>query len=121
MVSSQKAQYPEKGHCTSIWYFLVVLDGAQRVHVAPKFEQVMGQTHQTPLTTDIVQAAQQKPAETPRFFDLSKHRFHDHFTPGIQGSSCGGRTFAAMHSCAVTGGSVTAASGTWWRWRPVAL
>jgi hypothetical protein len=49
----------------------------------------MGQTHQTPLTSNMVQATQQKPAKTTRFFDLTKHRFHDHFAPGIQGSPCG--------------------------------
>jgi hypothetical protein len=44
----------------------------------------MSQTDQTPLTPNVVQAAQQKPSETPRFFDLSKHRFDDHFASAVQ-------------------------------------
>ena len=49
----------------------------------------MGQTHQTPLTPNIGQAAQQKPAKTPRFFDLTQHRFHEHCAPGLQGPPFG--------------------------------
>ena len=60
-------------------------DRDRRTRVAPSSRQVMGHTHHMPLTSDVVQAAQQKPAEAPRFFDLAKHRFHDHFAPGVQG------------------------------------
>src|SRR5215468_8546319 len=60
-----------------------MLDRTRCPPVAPDFEQIMGQTHETPFTTDVVQAAQQKPAETSRFFDLAKHRFHDHFASGV--------------------------------------
>src|SRR5262249_35987162 len=46
----------------------------------------MRQTHQTPLTPNLSQATQQKPAETTRFFNLTKYRFHGHFPSGIQGA-----------------------------------
>src|SRR5215510_2224107 len=61
------------------------LDRARCARVAPNLEEIMGHTHPTPLTPNIVPAAQQKSAQTTRFFDLTKHRFHDHFAPGIQG------------------------------------
>ena len=59
----------------------------------------MGQTHQTPLTPNIVQAAQQKPAKTPRLFDLAKHRLDNHFPSGIQRTSCGGPYFRCHALC----------------------
>src|SRR5215468_12529959 len=49
----------------------------RRTRVAPDLEQIMGHTHQPPLTTDVVQPAQQEPTETPSFFDLAKYGFHD--------------------------------------------
>src|SRR5262249_60356066 len=89
MVSSQTAGHLTKGHCGSIWCHRIGLDREGRTHIAPELEQVMGHTHQMPLTPDVVQAAQQKPAEATRFFDLAKHRFHDHFAPGVQRASSG--------------------------------
>ena len=44
----------------------------------------MGHTHQPPLTTDVVQAAQQESTEPTRFLDLAKHGFDDDLPPGIQ-------------------------------------
>ena len=73
----------------------------------------MGQTHQTPLTTNVGQATQQKPAETTRFFDLAKHRFDDHFASAYRARPSEVRTFAAIRSFAVVGGSATSASGAW--------
>src|SRR5215470_4701168 len=54
-----------------------------RTRVAPDLEQIMGHTHQAPLTTDVVQTAQQAPTEPPSLFDLAKHRFHDDFAPCV--------------------------------------
>lgn len=51
--------------------------------MTPEREQVLGQTHQTPRTTDGVQAAQQQPTETPRVFALATHRFHEYCTLGV--------------------------------------
>src|SRR5262245_37045470 len=75
-----------KSHFGHIEAPLVGLDRDRCVRVAPKLEQIMRQTYQTPFTTNVGQAAQQKPAETTRFFDLPEHRFHDHFASDIQGS-----------------------------------
>src|SRR4029434_157224 len=58
----------------------------RRTRVAPDLEQIMGHTHQPPLTTDVVQTAQQEPTETPSLFDLAKHRFHDDFAPRVHGT-----------------------------------
>jgi hypothetical protein len=44
----------------------------------------MRQADQTPFATDSRQATPQEAAETTRFFDLAKHRFHDHLTSGLQ-------------------------------------
>jgi hypothetical protein len=43
----------------------------------------MGHTHQPPLTTDVVQATQQEPTETPSFSDLAKYGFHDDFASRV--------------------------------------
>src|SRR6266851_7682591 len=85
---------PEKDHFGYIGYPRVGLDRAWRARVAPNLEQIMGQTYQTPLTTNVGQAAQQKPAKTTRFFDLAEHRFHDHFASGVQSTS-----FGSTHFC----------------------
>src|SRR5438445_13895892 len=76
----------------------------------------MGQTYQTPLTTNVVQATQQKPAKPTRFFDLTEHRFYNHFTPGVQGSSCGCPHFSrrVLHG---RGGWLR----HWWCWAMVSL
>src|SRR5712691_8566375 len=52
---------------------------------APNLEPMMCQASQTPLTTDVVEAPQQKPTETTCCFDLPKHRLHDHLASGGQG------------------------------------
>src|SRR5262245_42881689 len=51
--------------------------------VAPDFEQIMGQTHETPFATDFGQPAQQEAAEPTRFFNLAKHWLHDDFASGV--------------------------------------
>src|SRR3989442_7122100 len=69
------------------------LGSERHARVAPHLEQIMGQTPQPPFPTDFLQAAQQKPSETTSFFDLTKHRFHDDFSPCVQGTPCGGPHF----------------------------
>ena len=44
----------------------------------------MRQAEQTPFATDVLQATKQESAETPCFFDLAKHRFHDHLASAVQ-------------------------------------
>ena len=61
----------------------LVLDHAQ-APVAPNLEQIMRQAEQTPFATDVLQATKQESAETPCFFDLAKHRFHDHLASAVQ-------------------------------------
>ena len=61
----------------------VGLHWERRPRVAPNLERIMGHTHQPPLTTDVVQATQQEPTETPTFFALAKHGFHDDFAPRV--------------------------------------
>ena len=73
----------------------------------------MGQTHQTPFTTDFLQAAPQEAAEAPRFFALATHRFHDHLRLASRARPGGVRTVAAMRSLAVVGRSLTSASRAW--------
>src|SRR5437764_9624716 len=77
-VGSLEVYRPEKVHFESMEYHLAGLDCARRARVAPHLEQIMRQTHQTPLPPNFGQAAQQKPEETTRLFDMTKHRFHDH-------------------------------------------
>jgi hypothetical protein len=48
----------------------------------------MGHTHQPPLTTDAGQAAQQEPTDTPSFFALTTHWFHDALAPRVYGTPC---------------------------------
>src|SRR5712691_11977330 len=44
----------------------------------------MRQAYQTPLTADVVEAAEQKAAKTTYCLDLAKHRFHHHLASGVQ-------------------------------------
>ena len=48
----------------------------------------MRQADQTPLPKDVRQAPQQEATETPRFFALAKHGFHDDLPPGVQRLPC---------------------------------
>ena len=71
----------------------------------------MRHTYQTPRSTPVGQAAQHKPAETPRFFALPNHRFDERLPSGGQGRGpseggtdcrrqalCGGRRRVARPS-----------------------
>src|SRR6266849_7866224 len=56
--------------------------------VAPNLAQIMCHASQTPLTTDVVEAPQQKPTEPTCCFALPTHRLHDHLASGVQGLAC---------------------------------
>src|SRR5215510_13133856 len=60
-----------------------MLDSHRCPRVAPDFEQIMGQAHETPFATDVLQTAQQEAPEPTRFFDLAKHWLHDDFASGV--------------------------------------
>src|SRR6266446_6167190 len=60
------------------------LDHTRRTPIAPEFEHIMGQAHQTPFPTNLLQTPEQEAAKTPRFFDLTKHGFHNDLAPGVQ-------------------------------------
>src|SRR5712691_3367223 len=44
----------------------------------------MGQAHQTPCATNLLQPPEQEAAKTPHCFDLTKHGFHNDLAPGVQ-------------------------------------
>src|SRR5713101_2067587 len=89
---------PSMGHLKTIDGSLHGLERMYNTPVAPNLEQIMGQAYQTPLATDVVEAAQQKAAETARFFDLAKYRFHDDLAPGVQCLACR-RPHFRRHAC----------------------
>src|SRR5712671_6674545 len=50
----------------------------------PDFQEIMRQAHHTPFAANLLEASQRKATETPPFFALTKHRFHDDLAPGVQ-------------------------------------
>src|SRR2546423_7940808 len=70
-----------------------MLDRNRCPPVAPDFEQIMGQAHETPFTTDVLQPAQQEATEPTRFFDLAKYWLDDDFASGVQRAPCRGAHF----------------------------
>src|SRR6266851_3180808 len=52
--------------------------------VTPDFQKIMRQAHHTPFAANLLEASQRKATETPPFFALTKHRFHDDLAPGVQ-------------------------------------
>src|SRR5712691_1811842 len=44
----------------------------------------MGQAHQTPCATNLLQPPEQEAAKTSHFFDLTKHGFYNDLAPGVQ-------------------------------------
>ena len=43
----------------------------------------MREAYQTPFATDLLQTTQQEATEPTRFFDLTKHQFHDDLASGV--------------------------------------
>src|SRR2546423_8666691 len=70
-----------------------MLDRNRCPPVAPDFEQIMGQAHETPFTTDVLQPAQQEATEPTRFFDLAKDWLDDDLASGVQRAPCRGAHF----------------------------
>lgn len=58
-----------------------------------QLEQVVGQGDQGPVAPHLLQAAQQKAAESS-IFDLAKGRLDDHLAAGVHLGSLRGREFA---------------------------
>src|SRR5882672_2670936 len=52
--------------------------------LAPEFEHIMGQAHQTPFAPNLLQPPEQEAAKTSHFFDLAKHGFHNDLAPSVQ-------------------------------------
>src|SRR2546422_10621518 len=82
------------------------LGHAQNTPVAPNLEQIMRQADQTPFATDVLQATKQEAAEPTRFFDLTKHGFHDDLAPRVQRLPCG-RPYFRRHALFCRGGGGT--------------
>src|SRR2546422_9951185 len=51
--------------------------------VTPYFQKIMRQAHHTPFAANLLEASQRKATETPPFFALTTHRFHDDLAPGV--------------------------------------
>src|SRR6266478_1525874 len=51
--------------------------------VTPDFQKIMRPAHHTPFAANLLEASQRKATETPPFFALTKHRFHDDLAPGV--------------------------------------
>src|ERR1700747_3528277 len=81
--NSAAPRHSDKGYFQPIDGSPHGLDRTQNTPVAPKLEQSMRQAYETPFATDGRQATQQETTETTRFFDLAKHRFHDHLASGV--------------------------------------
>src|SRR5215471_13834979 len=62
----------------------------------------MREADQTPFATDGRPTTQQEAAESTCFFDLPKHRFHDHLASGIQ-CLAGRRPYCHGHALLGTG------------------
>src|SRR5229473_5281451 len=60
-----------------------------------QLQNVVRETDHGPLPLHLLQTTQEKLPEAARLFDLSKHRLHDRFAPGVDGRSHLGLQFPA--------------------------
>src|ERR1019366_9153532 len=54
-------------------------------------QNVVRETDHGPLSLHLLQTSHEKLPEAARLFDLSKHRLHHRFSPGVDGRSLGKR------------------------------
>src|SRR5713101_212463 len=66
-----------------------------------QLQNVVRETDHGPLPLHVLQTPQEELPEAARLFDLSKHRLHDRFAPGVDGRSHLGLQFPAhaVHPC----------------------
>src|SRR2546428_12091362 len=88
-----------------------VLDQTRRTPIAPEFEPIMGQAHQTPFATNLLQPPEQEAAKTSHFFALTKHGFHNDLAPGVQRTALRRAHFRGHPLLRCGGGALASASG----------
>src|SRR5689334_12235683 len=79
-----------------------------------ELQDVVGERDQRPLTTDLLQSAQQESSEASRLFDLAEYGLDDRLSPRVDGLACLGGELTG-HRLLDAHLARRAAANGWWR------